>query len=82
VVLRGTEPIYNVAAGRNTSHRQIADQLKKGGVVVEFGSSPIFSFQPINVQRLRNLINWNPRYLVHDLPELLSISEEIRESLK
>ncbi len=78
--MRGTEPIYNVAAGRNISHQQIADQLKRDGVAVEFGSGPIFSFQPINVQRLRNLINWNPRSLVHDLPGLLSISEEIRGS--
>jgi nucleoside-diphosphate-sugar epimerase len=80
VAMRGTEPIYNVAAGRNISHQQIADQLKRDGVAVEFGSGPIFSFQPINVQRLRNLINWNPRSLVHDLPGLLSISEEIRGS--
>jgi nucleoside-diphosphate-sugar epimerase len=80
VAMRGTEPIYNVAAGRNTSHQEIADQLKRDGVAVEFGLGPIFSFQPINVQRLRNLINWNPRSLVNDLPGLLSLSDEIRES--
>jgi nucleoside-diphosphate-sugar epimerase len=79
VAVRGTESIYNVAAGRNTSHQQIADQLRRRGVAVEFSSGPIFSFQPINVQRLRKLISWNPRSLVHDLPELLSMSEEITE---
>lgn len=82
VAMRGTEHIYNVAAGRNTSHQQIADQFKKGGVAVEFGSGPVFSFKPINVQRLCNLINWNPRSLVHDLPELLSIPERNKESSK
>jgi nucleoside-diphosphate-sugar epimerase len=79
VAVRGTEPVYNVAAGLNTSHQQIADQLKKGGVVVEFGSGPIFSFKPINVQRLRKLLDWNPRSLVDDLPELLSIPAGIKE---
>ena len=74
VATQGTEQIYNVAAGRNTSHEQIAVQLKKSGVAVDFGSGPVFSFPPINVKRLCNLINWNPRSLVHDLPELLSIS--------
>jgi nucleoside-diphosphate-sugar epimerase len=74
VATLGTERIYNVAAGRNTSHQQIALQLKKSGVTVDFGPGPVFSFTPINVNRLCNLINWNPRALVHDLPELLSIS--------
>jgi nucleoside-diphosphate-sugar epimerase len=75
VGLRGTEPIYNVAAGHNTSHQQIADQLKKSGVAVEFGSDLVFSFKPINVQRLSSLIDWNPRTLIDDLPELLSMPE-------
>jgi nucleoside-diphosphate-sugar epimerase len=82
VAVRGTEPIYNVAAGRNTSHQQIADQLRERGVAIEFGSAPIFSFRPINVQRLCNLLEWNPRSLVDDLPELLSIPEGIKEFLK
>jgi nucleoside-diphosphate-sugar epimerase len=78
VAMRGTDSIYNVAAGRNTTHQQIADQLKKSGVAVEFGSGPVFSFKPINVQRLCNLINWNPRSLVLDLPELFSNPEGSR----
>jgi len=82
VAVRGTEPIYNVAAGRNTSHQQIADQLKKGGVAVEFGPGPIFSFKLINVQRLCNLLDWNPRSLADDLPELLSMPEGTREFSK
>jgi nucleoside-diphosphate-sugar epimerase len=82
VAVRGTEPIYNVAAGRNTSHQQIADQLNKSGVAVEFGSGPVFSLKPINVQRLSNLLDWNPRSLADDLPELLSTPEGIWEFSK
>ena len=82
VAVRGTESIYNVAAGRNTSHQQIADQLRRRGVAVEFGSGPIFRFKPINVQRLRNLMNWNPKSLVGDLPDLLAMPENMKESSK
>lgn len=79
VAVQGMEPIYNVASGQNTSHRQIADQLGKAGVSVEFGSGPIVSFEPINVQRLRDLLDWKPRSLVDDLPGLLSTPDAIKE---
>jgi nucleoside-diphosphate-sugar epimerase len=82
VALYGTEPIYNVAAGRNTSHQQIADGLKNNGVSVEFRSGPLVRFKPINVGRLRKLVEWKPRSLVDDLPELLSAPAEIKESSK
>lgn len=80
VAVRGAEPIYNVAAGRNTSHEQIADRLRNSGVAVQFGDGPIVSFKPIRVQRLSNLIDWKPRSLADDLPGLLSIPEGIKES--
>jgi nucleoside-diphosphate-sugar epimerase len=82
VALHGKEAIYNVAAGRNTSHDQIADQLKNNGVTVEFGSGPVVRFKPINVLQLSNLIDWNPRSLLDDLPELLSLPVRIKEPSK
>lgn len=80
VAIRGTEPIYNVAAGHNTSHQQIADQLKKSGVVVEFLSDVASNFEPINVQRLSSLLDWRPRVLIDDLPELLTMKSKIKEN--
>jgi nucleoside-diphosphate-sugar epimerase len=72
VALHGTEPIYNVAAGENISHRQIANVLTSNGVSVNFGGSELVQFKPINIKRLGKLIDWKPRRLVDDLPQLLS----------
>lgn len=71
VALRGTEPIYNVAAGENTSHQQIADVLTRNGVCVNFRGDDLVRFQQINVKRLRALTDWQPRRLIDDLPGLL-----------
>jgi nucleoside-diphosphate-sugar epimerase len=76
VALRGTEPIYNVAAGQNTSHQQIADGLKSNGISVNFREGQLVRFKPINVERLRKLMGWNPRRLVNELPSLLSVHTE------
>ncbi len=76
IALRGTEPIYNVATGQNTSHQQIADRLKSHGIAVNFRTGQAVRFKPINVDRLRKLMDWNPRRLIDDLPSLLTVQVE------
>jgi nucleoside-diphosphate-sugar epimerase len=78
IALRGKEPIYNVAAGLNTSHQQIADGLKSSGISVNFRTSQLVQFRPINVERLRKLMDWNPRRLIDDLPSLLSVHRDLQ----
>lgn len=74
VALHGVDPIYNVAAGENTSHRQLARALASAGVKVSFGDEEPVIFEQIRIDRLKNLISWMPKRLIEQVPGLLSMS--------
>jgi nucleoside-diphosphate-sugar epimerase len=71
--LEGTRDVYNVASGRNVSHRELAAGLEDAtGCTVEFGAEPrTFAFPPIDTGRLRDEFPFSPRSLLDNLPELV-----------
>jgi nucleoside-diphosphate-sugar epimerase len=73
IAAEGREPVYNVANGRNVSHRELADELQRvTGCVVEFGADPAtVIFPPIDTARLQAEFPFSPRLLLEDLPELV-----------
>lgn len=72
VALRGSESIYNVASGENTSHQDIADALTREGISIEFVEKNIVQFKSVDVKRLQKLMDWHPRRLVNDIVSLLN----------
>jgi nucleoside-diphosphate-sugar epimerase len=71
--LEGTRDVYNVASGRNVSHRELAEGLERAtGCRVEFGAEPrTVVFPPIDTRRLRDEFPFSPRSVLDDLPELV-----------
>jgi nucleoside-diphosphate-sugar epimerase len=71
---RAPEPVYNVAAGANTSHREIVEALAAltGARVEVAADAPAVVFPPIRVERLRNHVEWAPNSLLEHLPELVA----------
>lgn len=61
--VEGTQSIYNVASGLNTTHREIASSLKKltGADCVVANGSPTTTFPPINIRRIRNEFGFEPQ---------------------
>jgi nucleoside-diphosphate-sugar epimerase len=77
----GKEPVYNVASGRNVSHRELAEGLERAtGCSVEFGREPAtVVFPTIDTARLQAEFPFTPRAVLDALPELV---EECRAWLK
>lgn len=73
IALEGREQLYNVASGRNTSHRELADRLRRvAGCTVEFAPDPAtVSFPPIDTARLQAELPFSPRSVLDDLPGLV-----------
>jgi nucleoside-diphosphate-sugar epimerase len=69
----GGDGVYNVAGGRNVTHRELADGLRSAtGCEVEFaGGGETVVFPPIDTARLQAEFPFSPRSVLEDLPELV-----------
>ena len=77
--LENAGTIFNVAAGRNIQHAEIAAILEREGIPVTTGDAAENIAMPIDVSRLRGLLDWSPRSLTDDLPALIA---QFREHLR
>jgi nucleoside-diphosphate-sugar epimerase len=77
---RDGEGIYNVASGRNVSHRELASALRAAtDCDVEFAvGGETIAYPPIDTARLQAEFPFSPRSVLEDLPELV---EGCRERL-
>lgn len=62
IAVRGQKRLYNVAAGRNVTHREIAKHLHRTtGAEVTFSPGGAEArFRPISVDRLSREMDWRP----------------------
>jgi nucleoside-diphosphate-sugar epimerase len=80
IALEGHERVYNVASGRNVSHRELAAELQRvTGCTVQFGVEPAtVAFPPVDTTRLQAEFPFAPRRVLDDIPWLV---DECRASL-
>jgi nucleoside-diphosphate-sugar epimerase len=73
IALDGRERIYNVASGRNVSHRELSDELRRvSGCTVDFEvDTASVVFPPIDTTRLQAEFPFSPRVVLDDLAELV-----------
>jgi nucleoside-diphosphate-sugar epimerase len=71
--VEGRQPIYNVAAGFNTTHREIQRQLAEctGAAITVKDGSPVIRFPVIDISRLRSDLGFTPGPLNEILPALV-----------
>lgn len=81
IVLAGKQRVYNVASGRNTSNRELADKIREltGCEVDVTGEDRPVSFPPIQVARLRQEFGFSPAMLLDCLDGLI---DEYRRALQ
>lgn len=74
--------VYNVAAGVNTSHREIAEALAAltGAAIEVAPGAPAVVFPRIEVARLRRDLVWAPGALIAQLPALVAAYRSQKES--
>jgi len=79
IAVRGTERLYNVAAGRNTTNAELAAALAAHGTPVTYApGAPTTDFPVIDIARLRGLGVAAGRSVTEALPGLL---EQMRSAL-
>lgn len=63
IACAGTQRLYNVAVGRNLTHRQVAEALAApaGWPVICDGAAPPLIFPPIDIGRIRQEFGFSPR---------------------
>lgn len=73
IALDGRERIYNVASGRNVSHRELSEELRRiAGCTIDFEVDPAsLVFPPIDTTRLQAEFPFSPRLVLDDLAELV-----------
>ena len=54
IVLEGKERLYNLGSGFNTTHSEVAEWLKRQGIMVDFQSKPCLGlrFPVLSIERL------------------------------
>lgn len=74
IALHGRQRIYNVAAGNNTTHREIVDALVTltGCTVDVANDAPHAVFPKIDTTALHELLPMNSSNVVTDLPDLVA----------
>ena len=73
IAVRGTQPVYNVAGGRNLSNRELFARLRElsGCDVVARRHDIVRPAPRIDISRLRNEFGWRPACMLDKLSELL-----------
>lgn len=79
IALAGEERLYNVASGRNVTHKEIAEALRRvcGTTVVARPGAPTTAYPEIATGRITALFEgakpkWAPADLIENLPALIS----------
>lgn len=79
IALRGAKRVYNIARGENTTHAEIADELARLGVSIEFESGgATHFFPPIDTANLREEFEPPKINLLERLPQLLHSARNLR----
>jgi len=73
IAVSGKQRIYNVASGRNTSNRELVEALRglTGCRVMVAEDAPAIRFPPLDIARLRADFDFDPKWVVEMLPNLL-----------
>ena len=75
---KGAHRLYNLVAGRNTTHAEIAELLTAGGYHVAFRQGGAKrAFPQMDATRLATEFGYNPRHLTDDLPLLMQAFKNI-----
>ena len=71
--MRGTRPLYNVAAGANVGNRELFARLGElaGCELRALREGPAACPAPVSIERLRGEFGWRPRALLEQLPALI-----------
>lgn len=74
IARHGTDPIINVAFGRNTTHAEIVEAVAKAteAVVTVCADAPVVRFPEIDTQRLDRLIGRSRRALSQSIGDLVA----------
>lgn len=77
----GSNGIYNLASGTNTTHRQLLDLVTElTGATVKVAQNAVqHSFPRINISRMRQEFQFHSRSVIEYLPALV---EQVRRSIK
>lgn len=77
IALRGRARLYNLASGHSVSHGELVMRLREltGGHIVFAANAFSRRFPRIDVSRLGQEFEWQPRALLTDLPTLLNTAE-------
>jgi nucleoside-diphosphate-sugar epimerase len=81
-IVQGSQSsVYNVASGVNCSHEAIVTSLQQltGCRVTVAADAPTVTFPQIEIERLRNEFNFQPKLLLDGLPDLVSAFEKNRD---
>jgi hypothetical protein len=75
IALHGRDRIYNVAAGRNVTNREIMHALHAAtGCAVEWaGAAPPIAAPVLSVERLEQEFGYAPRQLLQQFPSLVDL---------
>jgi nucleoside-diphosphate-sugar epimerase len=73
IATRGTQPLYNVASGRNLSNRELFARLRQlsGCELVAEQHHIVRPAPRIDISRLRHEFGWQPAHVLDKLAELL-----------
>ncbi|MGL5448591.1 MAG: NAD-dependent epimerase/dehydratase family protein, partial [Rhabdaerophilum sp.] len=74
---QGRERLYNVAAGVNVSHRDIAAALEREGIATHFSpAAPEPVFPVIDTSRMRSEFGFSSAAVIENIPHLLAAVRE------
>lgn len=73
ITRRGTQPIYNLASGQNTSNEMLANEISRltGATFETVPDAAITQFPPISIDRMRREFGFSPADLTSDLARLV-----------
>ncbi len=72
IAMKGQDRLYNVASGRNITHRILAEKLRAYGYDVDFkADAPTRAFPVVDISRVLKEFGVRLRSLLEDLPTLL-----------
>lgn len=74
IALQGTQRIYNLASGRNVSHGELIDRIRRifPCAVHTIDNAPLIAFSQIDIERVRDEFGFSPKCLLDELPGLLA----------
>ena len=82
IATEGRAPVYNLASGRNVSHRELTTRLRElTGCQIDFApAATTVTFPPIDIEPMRREFGFAPSNILDDLPELIRAYKSRRSS--